>query len=572
MTLHTATPEWSIAVPSSIHSYTVVGGSVTLDDRHSIYATATVRLEQMTGAAFAALDPRPLGVRATFTLGQDITDPSPSTQTRDFNLIIYSRAKEKDGTVTLGLASDELLLELRALVGSALHDYYTGVGATARDVVNGVLNDYAGGAALAAGALNGDVTRAIGMTNLIPNPSIETTSAAWVDDAGVSSFARSNTFAARGSWSLRWTCNAGTAAMRLVDRIPVEQLQWYTVACYIRSTVARQFRIRLRYHDALVGGNMLREDTLITLAATPTTGFTRYTIAGQPNRAPEKAVAVQIYFETLGNAAGNIHYLDEIEFVKIPEQAFDRLSYPLPSQAFTGSFLPFVGDLPSYFDGTGDSDAAVAPYYTYAWNGTAHESTSRRTPSTAYAFDLCIMKPGQFARDFVQPIVGITGGRLFCDEARVWRLVADTYTVAGTITLDEDDNLIDADDNVSLTASEDGIPTYFVGAVIAYRYIDRVTGLSRVDYGKAGSSLGPVWSTQVNTPYPGDGPAAAALARAAGRGRAVTPTAFVDYTATPGRAVAITKDGVTLTGRISRVVFTLSESKHEMSITPRELV
>jgi hypothetical protein len=131
-----------------------------------------------------------------------------------------------------------------------------------------------------------------------------------------------------------------------------------------------------------------------------------------------------------------------------------------------------------YFDGATPADAG----YTYVATGAAHVSASTRVPKVERAVELYDWNPGVSAWDFLQPLISLAGFRLFCDEARVWRLIDPaTYTVSGVVTL-EPGNLTDGIDTIERDAAE----VFATGVIVRYTWRD-VTGISKTAYDVAGT-------------------------------------------------------------------------------------
>lgn len=551
------TSAWTLAVPGVVHDFVVLDATVTLDDRFSIYCQATVTVAAVPDAVLADLDPRSWALRATLTASQEILAPAPSAPPdRVFDLFIHERRRNDDDTVTLQLASDEAILELRGLVDDVRTDYAAyPYEDTVRDVVDRVLDDYSL-AALEAGSVDASVARTHARVNLLTNPSFETNTTSWAALINAGTITRVATVVPGvvGGYALRWTAPGSGLSAMISAAVPVSEGRWVQGLVVINSTVSRDAEVRIYYYDAAGAQISIAQGGYI---ATMPGQFMLLNIFDQ---APEGAVTAKLAVMTTGNAAGNQHFIDGCLLEEIPEEV--TRTGLVPYQFQSGG---------SYFDGANSPDPT---YYTAAWTGTAHASSSTLTPLDDRGFDLLLMRPGQTVAAFFRPIVELTGGRLFCDEQRDWRLVDDIYTVAGTVTAAIASSVTGIEDVISLSASEDGQALTFTGVVLEYTYTDRNAGTTTTVWDVAGDNSGRVYTRQIDGAYPGPGAAAAILARAAGRGHVISFTALSDHAATPGMALELTAADGAYEGVVSRVQWRwgAGSDTDTMEITPRELV
>jgi hypothetical protein len=562
----TATSSGTFALTGISHDFgTPLRVDITLDELNTIYCHANVDVAEYPDSidedVRAALVDGTL--RATLTLGVEVLTPAPDSQSRAFDLVVVERKRNDDGSYTFELASDEGLLEIRGLVDDVVLDRVASIGhvvVSAREVIDSVLDDYLG-AALESGTVDADVTRTLSLTNIIRNPGFENNIADWVASSNASGLVRSTTRHKRGAGSLRWTATAaGNSSVRTTS-MPYEAGRYYYAQAWGSAQVARDMRLILQVLDeddniiyteygSSVNVSTSTFDLLGLVALLDITSST-----GKPG------VRVEAIGQALAAAAGNQFYIDQIDLIPYPPEAAE----------FHNIYsLPLNYDAGNYFDGDG-SPTDSSSYYTYSWDGPAGNSPSKRTRNDDRGIQLLYQQPGQTYRAFLDPIVDLVGGRLFCDEARDWRLVDDTYTVAGTLDLTDEMNVQRASDTVSLSESFDGIPTSFTGVVVIYETVSRGSGSVIRQYDVAGDDSGRIYTKTVTGAYPGAGAAAAILARAAGRERNFAITAALDLDATPGKALTFERSGTDFEGVISRVNWLWTSTSEEMTITPRDL-
>jgi hypothetical protein len=560
MTTRTATSSWTLELVDIDHDFETLKAEVSLDETNTVYCHASITVAPYPDAIDA--DVRAAIAdgtqRGLLTAALDILTPSVASQSRGFDLYVHERRRNEDETVTFELASDEAELEIRGLVADYRVDYHVtpGTDDTARGVIDRVLDDYLG-TSLESGTVDAVTTRTLALTNLIVNGGFEVNIASWAARSNASGLVRSTLQSASGVASLRWTATgSGTSSIQHTKiAIPAGtpgKLRRYVGQAALRSTTSRSAYITVQQLDG--NDTVLSSDASATVA-TLTSDWTLYETYVQV--LDPRVVALQFVASTLGNAGGNQHYIDDVSLIQIPEESLVDDETPGPHAAYYPYALIRVG-----FDGD-SSDA----YYDYAWLGDTGASPSQRTPKDDRGFDLVLMEPGQTAREFLDPIVGVAGGRLFCDENRDWRLVDDSYTVAGTLALDY---ITRATDTVSLSESFNGVPTVFTGVVVVYT-ITTTDGTVKRRYDFAGDNSGRVYRREVQSAYPGPGEAAAILARVQGRSFAID--VLTDLTATPSKAMTFSKNGVDFEGIISRVQWSWSTGSEtdQMVITPRDL-
>ena len=169
------------------------------------------------------------------------------------------------------------------------------------------------------------------------------------------------------------------------------------------------------------------------------------------------------------------------------------------------------------------------------------------------------LERGESAWAFLSSLAQGAGMRLWCTEARVWRLEYDPAPVAGTVMLDR---LISWDERIT----REGDWYNAVG------YTSPVTGGTVTNYVYATISQ-PRKMLLVETLLPPVGTAIAAatalLGRAVAKGKLIAARAVNDWAATPGMTAKVTVDpGTELTRRLSSVTFDLGS--FEMTATTKE--
>lgn len=493
-------------------------GTITLDESWAPYGQGRLVVPLTSASEAEAIDPRD-NIRVVIEAENTSTDASTD---RTFNLSIRSREVDHaEMTVALEVATDEALLQDYA----PLADDTTprGLEASLRDVIDYALDLAIPGASLnASPSDDADVTRYWTVTNLIPNPKFATNTTGWGTGLGASAFGWVN-FGGNGAGG--WTAAAGTSnviAGTTVDAYRVTPGEWYVFALGIRSSVSRLARAAINWRT---GGGLTAHATVYGAAvATITTDFTRVYVIAQ---APDGADHAQPFVNTEGNSAGNLHYIDNAMFYQGRE-------------------------LVPYFDGA-TTDTAQ---YSYAWSdATLPDATSSiRTPLIeGPGQDALTWPAGVSAWDFLQPLVTASAKRLFCDEARVWRLVPADYIVAGVVTVAERYNATQGTDLI--TRGDRSL--WANGVVVIYEWTGANGGrFMAID---SAGTPGLVRTVRYERPYAGPGAAAYILSVMQGQGRTQDVVALTNYDATPGMEVSITLPGAfDQIGRLKDVVFNVT--------------
>jgi hypothetical protein len=183
-------------------------------------------------------------------------------------------------------------------------------------------------------------------TNLVTNPSFETSAASWVLSNATTS--QSSTFAYAGTYSTRTeTTVAGNLVATFLTPISVTAGLTYTYSAYVRSSVARQCRVFIQWYN---GGTFL-SNSPFTFVTSSTSAWTRLVSTGT---APATATLGYLVARTESSSIGDLQYWDAF----LVETASSALPY------FDGSYAD--------------------PYTDYTlvsqqWNGTANASSSTAT-------------------------------------------------------------------------------------------------------------------------------------------------------------------------------------------------
>ncbi|NNC10338.1 hypothetical protein HII28_00365 [Planctomonas sp. JC2975] len=219
-------------------------------------------------------------------------------------------------------------------------------------------------------------------------------------------------------------------------------------------------------------------------------------------------------------------------------------------------------NLLTYFDGS----TPATDLYSYAWSGTANQSSSSRTPLIDRTPDSLTLSPGQNYWSMLEPVLGAAGRRLLCDEGGSWRLVDGVaYSVPGTVVVQQS-NATALSDDIDLTQPD----TVYGSVVVKYTWVNP-QGNTETYYDAAGTGSPTRLVEYANRSYPGPGVAAYILAKGQGRGRVMSTTAMSDFGARPYMgARVIAPYTQTQTGVASRISFDLGGA--EMDVTTRGLI
>lgn len=486
-------------------------GSATLDTGAVPYAAAGLTIPLVDLDVLEILDPRD-GIRMTIEAGDDVTGAS-----RTFDLALRERVVDhKARTITLTLGGDEaLLIDYRPLVGDTGARAHQ---ASLRAVCNYVLGKI--GAALAAGTDDADVTAYWSLTNAVTNPLADTVTGFTVEANATNLTAGPGIAPVIGSQYLVFrSVGAGPSYLSAPGTLSVRPGQTITASAYMHGDVAgRTGQAVIRFLDA-AGVEILA--TFGAAQALPSTSWARVVLTTVVPPSAARAVLLVRHNATGANQAVGMD----------APMLHDGAE---PVAPFTGS-------------------TAATPTYTYAWQGAVNASAATRTPVFERRPESFTWPPGVSAWDFLEPFTAQAGLRLFCDEARVWRLVDPaTYSAPGVLTL-QAGRAAEGQDTIALGDPE----VYATGVVVRYRWEVDGVQLERTD---SAGVAGLVRVIDIARPYPGPGLAAAVLSRMAGRGRVQNVTTLADWTANPGMSATITLPGtVDQAGQVRSIEWGLTE-------------
>lgn len=476
-------------------------GSISLDASRVPHVEGEITVAVGDAMLLEKLDPRGsrrvvVDVSATFLSEQGVT------RSRSFNLgIREARPNRADGTVSLRLASDEALLsDFAPLADDATPRVHQ---ASLRAVCNYVLGKI--GAALQSGGPDADVTAYWRISNLLPNPSFELGTAGWSPGAGATSLERSNGAApVAGAWTgLYRTAGAGVSYIDHAN-VSVTPGKPVTFSAYMVASGARPARVMIRFKDA--AGVAIR-DVYSAPVGLATLTWTRVSLVGAVP--PAGATQASLHIEYQSDVANRTVFVDCCMF--------------------------YAGDeLVPYIDGSLPATSS----YTFAWSGTAHASTSTRTPTTERPPEALIWRAGVSGMAFLQPLLMSAGLRLVCDEQRRWTLRSAEYRATGAQTFRYGVNIESAVELLS-RAEE-----WFDGAVYVYIWTDR-DGIEqrRVDSYALPGATKILYVEVRDTPFPGPGRAEHIVKRAQGRGRTVTVSAVPTWTERTDQPLSVLLEG-----------------------------
>jgi hypothetical protein len=460
-------------------------------------------------------------MRVLVTVTQEWVQPVRPPQTRTFDLLLHERTIEHEpAELTLRLVSDE----------AQLIDGGNDTAAPTR--IYGLSVKAAVDLTLAAHGLNlqpaaADATLVANpptlpvISNIVTNPTFRASIGNWISGTGSANISRVSglsptplpgvTTFSRTTWISSGGGGIYSRADTATPYILVSAGKTYVISAWVRSSVKVTVGLNVQWFGASPNFN----GPGIALQAN------EWTFVSQRLQAPTGATRAGIYSYNLvsGWVAGN---------------TFDTLGWSMTLDAA----YPF-------FDG----DTIDTPFDTYAWAGTAGASLSTRTNSPNS--DVFIQTPGTLDWDYIAPLVQAGGLRLFCDEARKWRLIdSSAYSVPGQINVAAGTNATSGRDTISRQQE-----AWYDAVVIEYRWTDS-EGLPQVGYDSASNGGTKLLKRIVERAYPGPGAAAAILAQYSGRGRTLDLAALTDLTATPGMSLVMTLPGTPAqTGVVSSVTW-----------------
>lgn len=510
-------PAYSATVAGT--SIDVSDGSVSLDAATAPHVKGEISVSGAGAALLGALDPRQSPPpRVILTCGG-----------RVFDLHVRDRDTDRRGSaVSVVLASDEALVQDYAPLGD--DDAPFSLAASLRAVVNYVLGKAIPGAVLeVTPALDADVTPYWAVTNLLTNSSFEGGSVGWVSGANADGAAPYASRARTGSRGLIWRSVA--AGLSFVDSVPVRVApgRSYVLSVYINPLQTNPASLQIRFRDDANATIQFRYSTPVSA---PAGTWTRLVLVVT---APPAATAATVH---------------------VAYHAAGANLYPVIDDAM---FHEGTRAVPFFYPGVTSGGG-----YTYAWTEAAHISASTRTPDVERDPESLIWKAGQGGLDFLMPLVQARGLRLVCDERRRWTLRNESHTAAGSASLREGVNMIEAHEKISRDA---GI--WFDARVTRYRWMDS-DGISqeRVDSYALSAAYTMQQTVEIDAAYPGPGRSEYAVRRAQGIGREVSATLMADWSVTAEQPVSVLlSDTPPQSGVVSAVRFDLG--RNEMTVEAR---
>lgn len=501
------------------------GSVVTLDEGWAPYGQGTVVVDVPPDQA-QLIDPR------TPTRVVLVASSDEGATPRTFNLGIRSRQIDyKARNCTLTVATDEaMVMDYAVLAEDTGAVAYQ---ASLLAIVNYVLGKAIPGAVVNAGQSSPDVPvpLLIDSTNVVRNPRLGLNSTDWSTTWAGGPGAPGSRVAGGPSYAgdvWRMIGNSGTTTGAYLfiheDGVPLTPGVKYRLGLDIRSVVPVQLDVQF-FTSA---GAAISISTPTAVPANSGSFVRRYLEFTAPDTTAKGRIRV---------VAGNLTTNQTVDATAA------RMSVRTDDYTDTG-----------YFDG-GTPDT---PTYDYAFTGAAHASSSRRVPLVQMSPQLLTWLPGTSGWDFLASILTQVGRRLFCDEARVWRLVGSEFWAPGSVQVTVDNTAEAAD-----VINREDPQLWAQGVAVRYTWND-ATG-SKVATDAAGSP-GKVLVVNYARPYPGPGAAANILRSLTTRGRVQDVTALARFQATPGQELRLVLPGAALNvGRLRAVQFQLYQGLMRLS-------
>jgi hypothetical protein len=382
-------------------------------------------------------------------------------------------------------------------------------------------------AILAAGTTDADVTAAWTISNAVNNALADTTAGytAGTNATGLVTEASQVPIPLGAAYLIYRNASASTqqATLNIAGSLSVKPWDGVTASAWLNTPHNVRAGILVRFFDA--DGVAILDTTANTGAMTINT----WTRLSYVSIAPYGAVKATMFIQMFPQTATTNQAL--------------RVDAPM---------LYADDELVPAFSGASAADAL----YTYGYSGTALGSPSVRTPILERAPEMFSWTVGVTAWDFLEPFTTQASLRLFCDEARIWRLIDPyTYTVPGAVAF-APTNLTEGTD----TIARDDVEVFATGVVVRYTWTDPRTGEQRRQYDVAGEPQKVLVVDYARAPS-GKGAAAAILKRRNGKGRTQAVTALVNWTATPAQLASISLPAAPMQqGPIVSVRFALDDS------------
>jgi len=515
------------------------GSGITMDDNWAPRVQATLAIGFPGEDVFELLDTRSTP-RPRVRIVSSATYSEGVATTRTFDLLLVGRDRNLRGNIALTLESDERLLQDDRLVDDESNLDGLNYQHSLRALINSVVLSRIG-ATLEAGSDDSTFYVLSNETNLMPNPTLRTAVGAWVPGGANGTLVRATNLAnpavpgvttgTRTTWSGASGLGAGGAYSQTDGSTPflnVTAGRKYRISCWAKSLLAASVNMNAQWFSS-AGANL---------------GSIRGATKALPANVWTKVTQEHTAIVNAGRMGAFLYKIDGQQW-----NSADRLETMAWKVVDVTDGDPTPGE-DDYYDG----DTPDTEDYAYQWTGTANASSSTRISLIDRSPDMLDWEPGRSAWEFVTPLVQAAGLRLFCDEARRWRLVSPSYIAEGVTQLSVPNNLAEATDRISLEDDE-----FYDAAVVRYRWRNFLNEQEEaIDY-YASPGYTKVRTFELERPYPGPGAAEYFVRRAEGKGRTLKGLETMNrFSAEPCQPTVVTLPDMPIqTGLIARVRFDL---------------
>jgi len=538
-----------MSVSRLVHSVALIAGSsavplklidcsLSMDEGTSPYTRASIRIARPSMSVLAQLDPA-LKPRLRVTAG-------PTTWT------LYVTARQVDtqtGDVSMNIESPEAFLFDYAPTETIDLRSSQSTLTQVRQVLQRVFGTTP---VIANGAANVSLPTYSAKKNLVTIPSMEVdwTDAGWLPvNVGVS---RVTTWRQSGTYSLQVTAANSNTDSRAEIGLSLSAGTTYTASGYIRQGTAAS--------GTSIGLGRARGMSIVT-----SDGASSRVLAVS-NQAPQTANNVTRVSTTFTIPVGTQSTTLRLYHGHASGSApvfWDSI------MVTEGNGLDTNGSTLAYFDGSTPVDG-----YSMAWDGTAHLSTSSRTPLIERPEELYLWEAGVTAWAYLTPIMQAARTRLYNPGFGLWQLTTtELLTSTRVVRLAAGVNLYSYNDLLSRTATAaDGMPLFADAVIVNYTWKDQQgVEQKRSDIAAPSGYQRPYVLERLDTTYPGPGTAAYILQRLQARRQQVNSSGAPDYEAQPSQLVAISSPtGELLTGIIHAVTYDLARGV--MSLITKGLI
>ncbi len=286
---------------------------------------------------------------------------------------------------------------------------------------------------------NNDGYTAVGMSNLITNPSFEGGSTTkWASGAGSSAAEASLDYAYDGTYSYKVTSDGTSANFGAYitggNRLSVDGGDTYTWSMYVRDgNTAVNYQAQVGWYDS--SGTVIGSGSRGTATAVSNSAWTRVSMVA---KAPANAVSVQpILYATTAPANGTIAYFDAAEFRKDTELS-----------------TAYIGNNASNLNIVNDGNAEVAAIYklTGPITAPAYIVSNNAAGLTQTLTILTNLRDNTYSES-------ITASEFTAGIATITTSAAHSFLVGDVITVNASNNYYDAT-SVTITAVTDTSISY----------------------------------------------------------------------------------------------------------------